>query len=427
MSRRGITISLILAVMAVGILVASRTGPRNGAGPPSIIFILVDTLRRDHLSCYGSDLRTPNIDALARDGQIFTSAVASFHQTTMSMGAVFTGRTPSIDWRERERALEWNGRTWCGLARLASDSGETACLPRAVETLGERMRAAGYTNIGVISNQLMYAPAGFERGFDDWLEVGIRYDPTLGRDVSWHEVAESHNAEKVNAAAFAALDRRPERPVFLYLHYVDVHDYVELDLTYDAAVQALDRNLGKLLDGLGERGVLDDAVIVLASDHGEKLDETHTPAAARGHIGNPSYEQVLQVPLIVSPAQFDDPGRLVRSQDLFALLIELASGERVPARDLEPDEVYLSEIAWQTYRRDGWKTLRKRSSGATYLFNLREDPEETQDVAADHGELVSTHVRRIDELMSELGAGDYQPGELTADDAERLRALGYLQ
>jgi arylsulfatase A-like enzyme len=413
--------------MSVGIIVATRTGPRHGADTPNVIFILVDTLRRDHLSCYGSDVATPNMDALAYNGQIFTNAVASFHQTTMSMGAVFTGRTPSIDWRGRDPALPWNGRTWCGLARLASGAGETACLPAALETLGQRIREAGYTNIGVVSNQLLFAPAGFERGFDEWLEVGIRHDPMLGPEMSWREVAEARSAEKVNEAALAALDRRPDEPFFLYLHYVDVHDYVELDLTYDAAVQAFDRDLGKLLDGLRERGLLDDAVIVLASDHGEKLDETHTPASARGHIGNPSYEQVLQVPLIVSPARSGDPDRLVRSQDLFALLVELASGERAPARDIEPDEVYLSEIAWQTYRRGGWKTTRRRSDGATYLFNLRRDPGETRDVAAEHSELVSSHVRRIDELIVELGAHDHEPGELTADDAARLRALGYLE
>ena len=71
------------------------------AAPERIILIVADTLRRDHLSPYGSELETPAVARLARRGQVFTNAVSSFHQTTMSMAALFTGRTPSDPWTTR--------------------------------------------------------------------------------------------------------------------------------------------------------------------------------------------------------------------------------------------------------------------------------------------------------------------------------------
>ena len=65
--------------------------------PQRVILIVIDTLRSDHVSCYGSASATPAIDAIAARGQRFTRATSSFHQTSMSMGAMFTGRTPSIE------------------------------------------------------------------------------------------------------------------------------------------------------------------------------------------------------------------------------------------------------------------------------------------------------------------------------------------
>ena len=65
--------------------------------PQRIVLVVVDTLRRDALGCYGAPQPTPHIDALARRGQRFERALASYHQTSMSMAALFTGRTPSIE------------------------------------------------------------------------------------------------------------------------------------------------------------------------------------------------------------------------------------------------------------------------------------------------------------------------------------------
>ena len=84
-----------------------------------------------------------------------------------------TGRTPSIETGDGH-TLSWNGHTWCGLVRLAKAPGADPCIPNGTPTLAEALRAAGYWTIGVASNQFLYEPSGFSRGFDDWVEVDDR-------------------------------------------------------------------------------------------------------------------------------------------------------------------------------------------------------------------------------------------------------------
>ena len=104
---------VVLGLLLVAVLVGRNLLPEEASHPPQpsrpaplvqqsadwkhIFLIVVDTLRRDHVSLYGDALRTPNMERLAAEGQVFDAATASFHQTTMSMAALFTGRTPSLE------------------------------------------------------------------------------------------------------------------------------------------------------------------------------------------------------------------------------------------------------------------------------------------------------------------------------------------
>ena len=98
--------------------------------PERIILIVADTLRRDFLSPYGSRLATPNVARLAESGQVFTNAVSSFHMTTMSMAAMFTGRTPSLEVGEDLRVLPWTSESWCGMARFATEEEFPVLFPK---------------------------------------------------------------------------------------------------------------------------------------------------------------------------------------------------------------------------------------------------------------------------------------------------------
>ena len=421
----------LAAVLAACLGCGDAGAPRPAEGPPErVILIVVDTLRRDYLSCYGSENPTPAIDALAASGQRFSNYTAAFHQTSMSMGALFSGRTPSLEFNRVERPLFWNSSTWCGLNRFA-EKHEDPCIPPSVPTLAETLHAAGYRTVGVTSNQFLYEPSGFSRGFDEWVEVGVKPKGS-GALARWKlpDASQSRHFGHVNRAVLDAVEGAGDGRLFLYVHYMDVHDYGSEQAPnadrYAAAVRTVDRAIGELLDALANRGLLEDAVVVLTSDHGERIDERHAVPGKAGHTGNPAFQEVLAVPLIISPAIDRDPEAFLRTQDLFGLIVGLAGAPAVADVELDAGEHYLSESKYRTYLDGRFKSSHRREDGAVLLFDLARDPGETRDVAAAHPEVVARHRARIEELSERLSARRAVVERLTEDDRERLRALGYL-
>ena len=399
--------------------------------PERLVLIVVDTLRADILPPYGGPAPAPVIESLAKRGQVFTNAVASFHQTSMSMTAMFTGLTPSIETGDPDSPLEMTGRTLCGLARFGAASDRRGCVPSSVKTLAEVLKEAEYWTMGVVSNGLIFAPFGLQEGFDDWVEVGIGFvPPEKVSPAKRRQLNKSRAADAVNAAVMEVLRRRPVERFFLYVHYMDVHDYVEtLDWKreYLEKVPKADKAIGEILDALEEEGLLDDAIVVVTSDHGERLLEQHLVPGNISHSGNPSFEEVLQIPLIITPPWFDDTESLVRTQDIFTLIARIAGVETELRPDLEPDELYLSESKWQTYRHGRWKSFRRRSDGALYLIDLDADPGEARDTSHEHPMIVQEHRARISVLSRTLAATEAVRSELTPEVEGRLRALGYLE
>lgn len=432
--------SLVLLLLLLVAVLLGRSFSPEETPPPStstsqvgqdsewkhIFLIVVDTLRRDHVSLYSDALRTPNMERLAAEGQIFEAATASFHQTTMSMAALFTGRTPSLE-KSGGGTLDWNGQTWCGLARMAEENRDS-CIPRSLTTLAEGMRAAGFRTIGILANELLYAPGGFERGFDEWVEIApIAGKISIFGNVS-KKISRRRSAPEVNAELLRVLDQQPaDQPLFVYLHYIDVHEYQVLRRPYAQAISSFDTHLGELLDELEARGLLSDSLIVLTSDHGEALGEEHALPSTSGHFGNPSFQPVLEVPLITSHPIPVPSDTLLRSQDLFDLLLRLAGGEAAGPQDVSAGELFVSEKSFQTYRNGRWKSTRSREDGILALFDIQADPGETIDVVGQHPEIAAEHERRLDEIAIKLANKTEGPTGLSAYDEERLRRLGYIE
>lgn len=389
-------------------------------GPLRIILIVVDTLRSDHLSPYGSSLATPNVERLAARGQVFTEAVSSFHQTTMSMASLFTGWIPSIESGQRGKTLPWTSCNWCGLSRFAVP-GDT-CVPQGLSTLAEDLRKKGYWTVGVVSNELLFRPYGYDQGFEDWIEVG--------KDSGWKR----RTGDIVNRHVREVLEQRRSEKLFLYVHYMDVHDWFQQRILYRKAVISFDRYLGKLLDDLDKRGLLEDAVVIFTSDHGEAREEKHVLPTTFGHRGNPSFEQVLRVPLIVAPASSADKADqadLIRTEDVHDLIRQIAGIGDKPGRsdtmELEEDELYLTELRYQTYRKGRWKSFWPRNSSRIYLIDLDADPKEMHDVANDHPEIIEAHRKRVVQLSQALSSDIGHDSQLSEEDLDRLRALGYVK
>ena len=390
-----------------------------------IILIVVDTLRSDHLSPYGSSLPTRNVERLAAQGQVFTEAVASFHQTTMSMASLFTGQTPSIESGQRKESLPQSGRTWCGLSRFAAP--QDTCVPQTLSTLAEDLRIAGYWTAGVVSNMLLFRPSGYDQGFEEWIEVGDKRVPADRREL--YNAFKSRNGEVVNRNVKEVLKKKGRRKMFLYVHYMDVHDWGAHG-NYANAVVAFDRYLGELLDELDRQGVLKNAVVIFTADHGEALREKHLLPTTRTHFGNPSFEQVVRVPLIINPPTSVSPQQLIRSQDNRSLIRQIAgiedeSGEH-GTMELQKDELFLTERRYQTYRKGHWKTFWPRGSEQMYLVDLNVDPGEMHDVAGNHRDIIEQHRKRINELSQMFSSSIGHDYQLSREDQDKLRVLGYI-
>lgn len=419
MWRRGLT-GLTIALVLMG----CEPAPTPSAGPERILLIVVDTLRRDHVSSYASTVKTPNIDRLAVGGQVFQNAVSAFHSTTMSMAALFSGQTPSIEFGDARAALDWNTFASCGMSRFAQDLGDDACVPNAVQTLAEDLRAAGYWTVGIVSNKLLFRPYGYDQGFDEWVEVGHGPDDM---QLNASQFARIRTAQHVNKNVYNTLANRKSDRFFLYIHYIDVHDWILFNISYAESVRRFDKHLGELLDTLENEGLLEDTAIVFTSDHGEMLVDHHLDFEISRHYGNPSFEPLLRVPLIVTPALDKRTDAFIRGQDIRGLVLEIAGLEGRRAPDLEPDELLITERFYQTYRKGHWKSMWERNQEHLMLFDLEADPNETLNLAGERTDILKAHRKRVDELVKKFSTENQSTQRLSSEDLDRLRALGYLE
>ncbi|HUT77683.1 MAG TPA: sulfatase, partial [Polyangia bacterium] len=292
------TAILGLIWLAVG-APARSSGPGSAParqGLPNVVLVMNDTHRADHTGIYGgpADL-TPRLDALAADGVIYVNAFAQASWTRPSVATLLTGRYPS--------------------SHTAILKGSV--LPREVTTLAEVLQGGGYETIGIATNYNLTPFFGFDQGFADYRYLAPA-NPLGASDVQSKliaiEIAKKLQArlrgnaelpddyyvvaETVTDQALARLDRRdPQRPFFMFLSYMDVHDpyfrhpfdghgishrsnpdpdpslAAEMKELYAGEVRYWDSHFGRLIDGLRERGLYDDTLVVVTSDHGEEFGE----------------------------------------------------------------------------------------------------------------------------------------------------------
>jgi arylsulfatase len=298
------------ACLVAGLVaLAGCSAPAPDASRPDIVLIVVDTLRADHLGVYGYTPPTsPRIDALASGATVFDAAWGAAPWTLPSVMSIFTGRYPSSHRVEND-----------GL-RLAAD----------VPTLPQILKARGYATGGFVSHVYVTSPYGFERGFDRFDDFG------LSRPGYRLEARLEPPADKVTDSALRWLKTQRGKPVFLFVHYFDVHWPYEppdttrdlfpssyrgpLDATwdslskfqdpsrpmpedyrrflvsrYDGEIRFVDQQIGLLLDGLQLEQRAGRAWVVLTADHGEEFKEH----GSIGH-GRQLYEEVVHVPLVVA-------------------------------------------------------------------------------------------------------------------------------
>jgi len=476
----GVLIRLLTVPLLASLAACGGPSPEPEA-PKRVILITVDTLRADHVGTYGYPRQTsPALDELARQGVTFTSAVAQWPKTGPSLASIFTGRYPKTT----------------GLTHRAAQQ-----IPNEYMTLPELFQSAGYRTLGVVSNAVLSAELGWNRGFDEFLETW-----KLGGSVSDDPVEHRKwvSAPLVNELAIPALNRHADSErLFVWLHYSDPHapyllpegeedpfvgddfdtqdELIEQELPparaiqderrigyfvaqYDANILVTDTYIGAILDHLEGLGLLEDAMVIFTSDHGEGLGE-HNELFEHGRE---PYNTTAHVPLLITHSGFAQAGRQVEHPielvDLYPTLLDTlqiqGGGEglegsslapflgpmaAVDTEALKPFRYAFSEAGggqqlWRHYMsvQDGrWKLVFHpaverggRQLQPTFeLYDLESDPLETENLAGQREEEFDRLWKALSTWMEstpEAGQIDADAEAYSEETLNALRALGYL-
>lgn len=458
----------------------------TGTHGPSVVLIVLDTVRADHMDLYGYERVTmPHLTEFARDARVYLHCLAASSWSLPSHATLFTGlpaRRHGAHYGAAER----------GEPTTPQPLGDDAV------TLAEVLAGRGYRTVGISANHGYVSPSfGLDQGFQHWdsrssyrgaMPRGFR--PLLFRSMPiverfalraayeplvWFDVGQVQyrRAEQITRTALDVMDREVPSgaPFFLFLNYMDAHDpyrapgdfadafpgrlrdrprdwsrdpsaFADLSAAeihshfaseYDSELRYLDFELDRLLEGLESRGRLEDTIVVITSDHGEQLFE-HGDL----HHGNSLFEEEVRVPLII-----DAPGvgaaridHLVAQRDVMPWLLERMGLPLPPG--VEPSgldrgegphvaELYGTRRGDLTAYREGSFKFVRISGGEDELYDLDGDPGERTDIAQARPD-VSTRMREeVRAWIRSIRPAERSLRELDPEQRDLLRDLGYLQ
>ena len=411
--------------------------------PSNILLFTIDTLRADHLGCYGYErINTPNINRLADEGILFEYTMSQIPLTTPSHSSIFTSLYP------RNHGVLNNAQHLDG----------------SLLTLTEILKENGYATAGFISCFVLQSKYGISQGFDayfDQVEIKTKENPNR---ISYI------NSKQLNERIIPWLREHSQEKFFAWIHYFDPHNPYEShekdgisydsdfdphpygtskpakvlqDIAhYDAEITFADRSVGEIIDLLDELNLTEDTIVILTSDHGEELYQHHQ---IMGHAFF-LYDSSIRIPLIIRyPNRFPASKRidqLVESVDIMPTLLELLNIQIPDGIDGESllavidKDKKISRVAYsETYKPEGrsnkfavrtnrWKYIYTPERNARELYDIVDDPMELRNLAYEKREVVKElHKNFFDWLKM-----DSKPAsrELDEETRERLKSLGYV-
>lgn len=412
---------MVIVLVASALLIAACAKQSDTFSGAPVILISVDTLRADRLSVYGSKrVKTPAIDRLAADGIVFENAYAHVPLTLPSHVTMMSG------------ALPWQNGVRSNIGFRFE--------PKAAPTLPKLLSGRGYATGGAVSSYVLRAETGMGALFDFYDDsVEVSDSATLG--------ALQRKGDDTVRAALGWVDGIKQQPLFLFLHLFEPHTPYEpvepfrsrYSDPYDGEIATADAILGRFFADLEGRGLYDDALIVLVSDHGEGLGD-HGEA----EHGVLLYREALHVPMILklprrhlagrrvsAPVQLVDllptiaaaVGANVPDASAGTSLIELAQGRGPSSRTIYSETLYPRLHL-------GWSQLRSFIDGrhhyiespAPELFDIVADARETRNLRDERRREAHAFAEQIAGIPLNL----VQPGSADAEERARLAALGYL-
>lgn len=287
----------------------------------NLVFILIDTLRADRLHAYGYERETsPWMDHLANTGIRFAKTVSQSSWTKASMASMWTGT-----WPNRNGVTRWSHG-----------------LPPEATMPAEIFQEHGFQTAGIWRNGWVAPTFGFSQGFDTYLRPLTGSGPDRFQKRTPSSASVIGTDEDLTMAATEFISAFGHQRFFLYLHYMDVHQYAYDEISgrfgttysdvYDNSIHWVDRNVGALLQVLQERDLHKKTVIVIASDHGEGFREHGLEGHART-----LYREVAEVPFIISLPFELNPGivvtQTVANVDIWPTVLALFGLPELPDSD----------------------------------------------------------------------------------------------
>ena len=407
----------------------------------NVVFVVIDTLRSDRLSGWGYQRETtPLMDRLASTGVRFRRTIAQSSWTKTSMASLWTGSYPVSN-----EILRY-----------------PHAIPDEVKLPAEILQEAGFRTAGIYRNGWVSPTFGFQQGFELYISPTPVSTPLRmeRRGRSKHRLPGSDWDATLSAQEF--LRGAAKERFFLYIHYMDVHQYVyerqsgkfgtKYSDAYDNALHWTDRNVGALVAELEQLDIMDRTLMVIASDHGEAFYEH----GYEGH-GRNLYREVIETPLIFILPFFLEEGvvvdAMVENVDVWPTILDLLGlppQEGAQGRSLVPlmlgEEAGDASPAFAHLERNWARTNEPNpviavvedesqlvywpeQSSRVELFDHRHDPKQTLNVAQDNPEMAERMKRLAEEYQAlPKGAWGAPPEQVEIDEMRLgiLKALGYV-
>lgn len=416
---------IVLSAISAASLFA-KSSP-NQRSQPDVFLVTIDTLRADHIHCYGYEpIRTPALDSLAKDGIRFAQAFTPSPITNTSHATILTGLLPSL-----------HGVTDFGMPLASTHA-----------TLAELLKKQGYHTAAFIGSVILdsknFAP-GLDRGFDFY----DNFPEPAQTKSRWGRL--ERRGMDVARHAETWLSAHPAGPRFIWVHFYDPHDPYEPPppysqvyehRLYDGEIAYADSALASFVAYLKKQGWYEKSIVVVVGDHGEGLGEHHEETH-----GILLYDSTTRVPLIVKLPGGSDAGNVVEAQvrtmDIVPTVIgvlHITPPVRLDGESLQPyfgDPESHSRIVFGMTDyplRFGWSPLRSvRAEGFKFidaprpeLYDLHTDPGELQNNYVPWNVTVQRFRAMLSDLKSRTPPPPPSPAAVGQTTIDELSALGYL-
>jgi len=406
----------------------------------NVVFVLIDTLRADRMGSYGYERdTTPVLDYFAGKGLRFAAHRSQSSWTKTSMASLWTGLHP-----QRTDVLSYRDT-----------------LAPAATMPAEIFQDAGFKTAGIWRNGWVAPNFGFNQGFDYYITPSARLAPSALRQKPVAGRIDGTDIDAIYTAAEFLRANRDQR-FFLYMHLMDVHQYISTEETaifgdtysdaYDNAVRWTDEQIGELMAEIFRLSLQDKTLVVFASDHGEAFGEH----GSEGHARDVHYEVVV-TPFILSFPFKLEPGVAIsqptENVDIWPTVLDIVGLEPLPEADgksragwmigdrtAEAEPVVISHLdrSWGQPKMDPNPVIGVQQ-GAYRLIHDVNHPEKDQLFHVESDRLEKTDVARdATDALAKLqdraklylqGKTPWEGGapEIELDDLHlrQLRALGY--